>query len=29
LLSSKVVVVMSSISRSTHFWCSTQKFRLF
>ena len=29
LLSSKVVVVMSSISRSTHFWCSTQKVRLF
>jgi hypothetical protein len=29
LLSSKVVVVMPSISRSTHFWCSTQKGRLF
>jgi hypothetical protein len=25
LLSSEVVFVMSSISRSKHFWCSTQK----
>ncbi len=29
LLSSKVVIEMSSISRSTHFWCSTQKVGLF